>query len=180
MRRDRCSRSHGLALPLVLVIGTACQLMVGVLLESVRGEVRGSGAKAHAAETLAAAERTLVEAGARLDGTLVFPTDGCAQGLCANRQAPAADAYDWRSGTAHAASTSVPTGGYWVETLGTLAAGQSADCGGTTGGCEYVRVVASAAPDTVRRTLEACYRIRRTAGFAPLVVRISWREASSP
>ncbi len=180
MRRDRCSRSRGLALPLILVIGTASQLMVGLLLESVRGEVRSSGAKAHAVETLAAAERTLGEAEARLTGALVFPANGCAQGLCANRQAPAADAYDWRSGTAHAASTSVPTGAYWIERLGTLTAGQSADCDGSTGGCEYVRVVASAAPATVRRALEACYRIRRTAGFAPLVARISWRETSSP
>ena len=180
MRRDRCSRSRGLALPLVLVIGTACQMIVGVLLESVRGEVRSSGAKAHAAETLAAAERTLGEAGARLTGTLAFPANGCDQGLCANRQAPAADAYDWQTGTTHAKSTSVPTGAYWVEILGTLAAGQSADCTGSSGGCEYVRVVASAARDRGRRTLEAHYRIRRTAGFAPVVVRISWRETSNP
>ena len=180
MRHDRRSPSRGLALPLVLVLGTACQLMVGALLESVRGEVRNGAALARASEALTAAEITLGEAAKRLAGTLVFPPSGCAQGLCANRQAPALDSYDWRSGSVHAASTGVAAGGYWVETLGTLAAGQSVDCAGSSGGCEYVRVVASAAPHGVRRTLEACYRIRRSAGLPPQVARVSWRASSSP
>ncbi len=181
-REWRCKRppASGLALPLVLVLGTGCHLMVGLLLDSVRGEMRAGAASTRTSQALDAAERTLSEAASRLSGPLAFPASGCAAGLCANRQAPAAHSYDWRSGSAHAVAANVPTGGYWVEALGALAAGQSADCGGTAGGCEYVRVVASAAPVGVRRTLEACYRIRRSALAVPVVARVSWRETISP
>ena len=164
----------------MLVLGTACQLMVGVLLETVRDEVRGGASLTHAGNALDAAERTLGEAAARLTGELAFPASGCVAGLCANRQAPAADGYDWQGGTVHAAVAVTDTGGYWIETLGSITAGQSADCGGGAGGCEYVRVVASAAPDGVRRTLETCYRVRRSAGLPALVARVSWRETSAP
>ena len=179
MQRER-PPTRGLALPLVLVLGTACHLMIGGLLDAVRGEVRTGAMLVHSSNALLAAERTLNEAAARLNGTLAFPASSCTSGLCANRQAPTADTYDWQGSSTHAAAGSVATGGYWIETLGTLAAGQSADCSGGAGGCEYVRVVASAAPAGVRRTLEACFRIRRTANAAPAVTRISWRETSSP
>lgn len=179
MRRER-GPAPGLALPLVLVLGTACHLMVGLLLEAVRGEVHSGSTKTRGVEALTAAERTLSDAATRLQGPLAFPASGCANGLCANRQAPATGGYDWQSGTAHAATSQASLSGYWIEALGQISAGQSADCSGGSGGCEYVRVVASAAPHGVRRTLEACYRIRRVADAAPVVNRVSWRETNSP
>jgi hypothetical protein len=172
--------ARGLALPLVLVLGAGCHLMVGLLLESVRGEVRVGPALIHAANALDASDQTLAEAAVRLRSSLTFPVNSCAGGLCANRQAPAPETYDWSRGTAHATASTVSHGGYWIESLGTLLAGQSADCAGSSGGCEYVRVIASAAPGEVRSTLEACYRIRRASGVAPVVTRLSWRQTKAP
>ena len=154
--------------------------MVGLLLESVRGEVRVGPALIHAANALNASEQVLAEATVRQQLPMTFPASGCAGGLCANRQAPTPETYDWERGTAHATASTVEHGGYWIESLGILLAGQSADCGGSSGGCEYVRVITSAARDGVRSTLEACYRIRHAAGVAPVVARISWRQTKAP
>lgn len=179
MRRER-PPAGGLALPLVLVLGAACQWAVGVLLDSVRSEVSSSAGLTRADQALNLAESSLGEAAARLAGPLVFPPSNCAAGLCANRQAPALEAYDWQSGKAHAKATAASTGAYWIEALGIVNAGHSADCPGETGGCEYVRVIASAAAGSVRRTLEAAYRIRRVSDAPPQVRRITWRDAMIP
>lgn len=172
--------ARGLALPLVLVLGASCHLMVGLLLDTVRGGVQDGAGLVHAARALADSESVLRQAATRLQSTLAFPATGCAAGLCANRQAPSPSSYDWARGSAHASAAGVSAGGYWIELLGTVPAGQSADCSGSVGGCEYVRVIASAAPDGVRRSLEACYRIRRSADAAPVVTRSSWRETAIP
>lgn len=169
-----------MALPLVLVLGVGSQLTVGLLLELTRHDIGAAPALTHAAQSLADAEQTLKQASARLAGTLAFPAAGCGAGLCANRQAPPADSYDWLTGSAHTPLPGLTGAGYWIESLGTVQAGQSADCSGSNGGCEYVRLVASAAAGGIRRSLEACYRIRRASNAAPEVTRLSWRQTHAP
>jgi len=170
----------GLALPLVLVLATGCHMALAAVLELERHDVRSGPAQVRSAQSLAAAEHALQTARQRLDGALTFPTSGCAAGLCVNLQAPAPETYDWATGTAHTPLAGAAGGGYWIESLGSVAAGQFTDCPGSNGGCEYLRVVASAAPEGVRRSLEACYRIRRGAGLAPVITRISWRQTVLP
>jgi len=169
-----------MALPLVVILGIASQLIVGQLLDAARYDIGGSPALAQATQSLADAERSLQQAVGRLATPLAFPANGCSDGLCANRQAPASESYDWRKGSAHANVPGSAAAGYWIEALGVLSAGQSVNCPGDTGGCEYVRVIASAAAGETRRTLDACYRIRRTAGSAPSIMRISWRQLHLP
>ena len=161
-----------------MVLGTACQIMVGLLLEATRHEVSTTPALVHAAQALADADQAVQVAASRLAGAVAFPASGCAGGLCANRQAPAIETYDWQAGAAH--TLAGPSGGaYWIELLGTVPAGQSSDCSGGSGGCEYVRVIASATSGGIRRTIEACYRIRRAGGVPPAVARISWRQTKA-
>lgn len=173
--------AEGLALPLVVVLAGGCHMALAALLDMTRFEVRSAPANVRSLQSLAAAERALQSARLRLDGTLGFPASGCAAGLCANLQAPDPAAYDWAAGNAHQSVAGVTGGGYWVESLGSVTAGQFTDCPGSGGGgCEYLRVVASAAPDSVRRSIEAGYRIRRATGVAPVITRISWRQTALP
>jgi len=167
-------------MPLVLVLGVGTHMAVSPLLEAVQLELRAGLAQTRAAQSLADAERALRPARTRLDADLAFPASGCAAGLCANLAAPAADTYDWARGSVHQAVAGLAAAGWWIESLGSVAAGAAGDCSGSSGGCEYVRVVASAAPDGVRRSLEAVYRIRRAAGVAPVVTRVSWRQSQAP
>lgn len=170
----------GLALPLVLVLGLGAHLALYGLFEAARAELRATPALAQATRALTDAETALDAARSRLEAALAFPASGCANGLCANRQAPAVDSYDWARGSAHQTVATLPGGAWWIESLGSVAAGLHSDCPGTSGGCEYVRVVASAAPNGVRRSLEACFRIRRAAGLAAVVTRLSWRQTQAP
>lgn len=173
--------ASGFVLPLVLVTGLGAHLALVPMLEASQLEMRAAAAHGPATQSLADAERALRVARARLESDLNFPASGCVSGLCANLGAPAGDAYDWVLGTVHQTVTGVSGGGWWIESLGQIAAGTAAgDCNGSGGGCEYVRATASAAPYGVRRTLEACYRIRRAAGLAPVVTRVSWRQSRLP
>lgn len=172
---------RGFALPVVLLIGLGAHLTVAPVLEATQIEMRASAAQGLAVQSLADTERALQAARVRLESELSFPTVGCASGLCANLGAPTVDTYDWTHGMVHQGVPGISGGGWWIESMGYIAAGASAgDCSGTQGGCEYVRVLASAAPSGVRRSLEACYRIRRAPGLTPMVTRISWRETRLP
>jgi len=171
----------GFALPVVLLIGLGAHLAVAPMLEATQMETRASAAQGLAVQALADTEQVLQAARVRLESELTFPTAGCASGLCANLGAPTVDAYDWTRGMVHQQVPGVSGGGWWIESMGYIIAGATAgDCSGTQGGCEYVRVLASAAPSGVRRSLEACYRIRRAPGLTPMVSRISWRETRLP
>lgn len=171
----------GFVLPIVMVIGVGTHLAVLPMLESARLESRATAMQGLAARSLADAERALQAARVRLETDLSFPTAGCNAGLCANLWAPSTETYDWTEGSTHQPVARVDNGGWWIERLGSISAGPTAgDCTGSTGGCEYVRIIASAAPFGARRTLEACYRIRRSGGLTPVVTRISWRQLRLP
>jgi len=165
---------------MVLVLASGCHLAVSLLLESTQLETANGLALARSAQAISAAEAVLAVARLRLDGSLAFPAGSCGAGLCANLRAPAVATYEWNGGNVHQAAGGGGGNGYWIESLGSVTAGQTEDCPGSTGGCEYVRVIASAAPDGVRRTLEAVYRIRRSAGLPPGVTRLGWRQSKAP
>lgn len=169
-----------MALPLVIVLGGACSLAVATLLELTRIDTSHATHIARATQALGDAERVLREAAGYLATDPGFPAAGCTDGLCANRQAPAAATYDWTLGGAHRTANGVGGGAFWIERLGSVSAGQSADCGGVDAVCEYHRVIATGVSNEVRRTLEACFRLRRTATGPPVVTRISWRQTLAP
>lgn len=172
---------RGFVLPIVMVIGIGTHLAVLPMLESTRLELRATAMQGLAARSLADAERALQAARVRLESDLSFPVAGCSAGLCANLRAPPAETYDWSTGSTHQPVARVDNGGWWIEQLGHVPAGPTGgDCTGSTGGCEYVRIIASAAPFGARRTLEACYRIRRSGGLTPIVTRINWRQLRLP
>jgi len=171
----------GFVLPIVMVIGIGTHLAVLPMLDSTRLELRATTLQGLASRALAEAERALQAARLRLDSDPPFPANGCNAGLCANLWAPSAETYDWTKGSTHQQVAGVDNGGWWIELLGAVSAGRTAgDCTGSTGACEYFRIIASAAPIGARRTLEAYYRIHRSAGLTPVMTRISWRQMRLP